>query len=166
MKKITFILFALISGTAFAQTATANASADIVSPITISHSATDSDLVFGKVIPAETATTIILDHSGAVDGTSTGTSVSSSTRTAAAFTIQATNTYSYSITLPSTSVNLTGPTGSTAMTVSDFTQNLLAANNVSDGNGDDLLVGGTLNVGANQPEGNYTGEFTVTVAYE
>ena len=164
MKKITFILFALISGTAFSQTATANASADIVSPISITHDG--ADLVFGKVIPAETATTIVLNTDGTVNASSTGTSVSSSTRTAASFTISATNTYFYSISIPSAAISLTGPTGSVDMTVEDFTQNLSAANNQSDGNDDNLLIGGTLKVGANQQEGNYEGQFTVNVAYE
>lgn len=160
MKKITFILFALIAGTTFAQTATANAAADIVSPITIDHVA---DLNFGKVIPSSTAaTTIILGQDGIVDATSTGNSVNTSTQAAAEFTINATNTYSFSVNVPET-VSLTG--SGNAMTV-DLNPSLPSANNTSDGNPITLLIGGTLNVGIGQLEGNYSANFDVTVAYE
>ncbi|MGM0932633.1 MAG: DUF4402 domain-containing protein [Bacteroidota bacterium] len=165
MKKFTFILLAfIISGSAFAQnpavSTQANASADIVSPITIDQVA---DLNFGKIIPSSTqATTIILGQDGAVDATSTGNSINTSNQNAAEFTINATNTYTFSVNIPA-EITLTG-TGDDMLVTLD--PSLPAANNTSEGDPITLLVGGTLDVGLNQLEGNYTSTFDVSVAYE
>ena len=64
MKKITFILLALIGGTSFAQSAdaTATVNATLVSPITISNST--SNLDFGNIAAPTTSTDIIVSTAG------------------------------------------------------------------------------------------------------
>lgn len=160
MKKITFILLALITGTAFGQTeASAAAAADIVSPLTIVQAA---DLTFGKV--TNTGGTVNIYTDNTYDGTATrvGTTVPA----AAAFTVNAALNYGYSVTLPTgNEITLTNQTsgGSETMTVSGLNHN---SDGTGDGADETFQVGGTLTVNASQVVGNYTGTVTVSVAYE
>ncbi|OEY71219.1 DUF4402 domain-containing protein [Salegentibacter salarius] len=157
MKKITFILLALISGTAFAQTATANAAADIVSPLQI---APTQALNFGKV-SNNIAGSVVIDADGAVSGLS---QIGATTPTPATFDVTAADGFAYSVTLPTTSVVLTN-TNSDEITVDNFVDNAGAAPEGT-GSSQTIGVGATLNVEASQPTGNYTGTFDVSVAYE
>ncbi|GGW97217.1 DUF4402 domain-containing protein [Salegentibacter mishustinae] len=158
MKKITFILLALISGTAFAQekaTGTAQASADIVSPITIEG---QEDLNFGKVAN-NTAGTVVV----ATDGSASGLSqIGTTTPKAATFDVTAANGYAYSVTLPTT---VTLKSGDDEISVDSFTDNA-GANPTGSGGIQTIGVGATLTVANGQATGNYTGEFQVTVSYE
>ncbi len=67
----------------------------------------------------------------------------------------------YGISLPN--VTLTGPGDNLTITT---TMNLLTSNNTLTDGTDDLYVGGTMAVDADQVPGEYTGNFTVTVTYE
>jgi spore coat protein U-like protein len=162
MKKITFILFALIAGTAFGQDAdaTANVDAVIVTPITIK---VEDNMSFGSIAADGQAGTVILaaNATKAADGSSTASLVTSN-RQAALFLVKAASTYGYTIDLP-TSATVTN--GTETMSITDFTSNL-GENSVGTGADQLLYVGGTLNVGATQAEGSYTGDVKVTVAYE
>jgi hypothetical protein len=52
------------------------------------------------------------------------------------------------------------------MTMTNFTSNLGAAKGTIGGGGtSSFLVGATLNVGASQTPGSYSGSFSVTVSY-
>jgi hypothetical protein len=52
------------------------------------------------------------------------------------------------------------------MTMTNFTSSLGAVKGTLDGGGlSSFLVGATLNVGASQTAGSYTGSFSVTVSY-
>jgi hypothetical protein len=55
-------------------------------------------------------------------------------------------------------------TGGTTMTVDNFTSNPSGTGTLAGGT-QTLSVGARLNVGAGQVAGDYTGEFSVTVAY-
>ena len=158
MKKITFILFALISGTAFAQSATATASAEIMSPMTIGKT---TDLNFGK-IASTSAGTVRIGTDNVVAGSATR--ISGTTPTAAAFTVNGANNYAYTVSVPQsiTLTNLTGDGGET-MTVDSFTHN---STEVGTGEPQTFQVGARLNVGESQVVGNYTGDVIVTVAYD
>ncbi|CAM4209255.1 DUF4402 domain-containing protein [Gillisia limnaea] len=167
MKKITFILFALISGTALAQDGTAKGTADvsaeIVTPIKINNG---TALNFGSIVAAE---------GGKVRVNTEGTRTFSNTNmevitvdaiTAASFEVTAADQYSYSISIPS--IVLTGEEEGTEMPVS-FTQDLEGeTDGTATGSGDaqTLKVGGLLTVSSEQTAGTYEGEVTVTVAYE
>ncbi|MBO2545206.1 DUF4402 domain-containing protein [Salegentibacter sp. BDJ18] len=164
MKKITFILLlSLISGTAFAQvsestaSATANAAADIVSPIAIESS---QDLNFGKVANNAAGTVVVATDSDI--STSTLSQIGSITPTAASFNVTAADGFSYSIALPE-SVDLTN--GTVNITVDGFNHDA-EGNTTGTGSEQTVGVGATLNVAANQGTGNYTGTFDVTVTYE
>ena len=71
----------------------------------------------------------------------------------------------FSVNLPTSSVTLTGPSSS-VMTMSSFTSSLGASKGTIGGGGTaSFLVGATLNVGASQVAGSYTGSFSVSVSY-
>ncbi|PKD17108.1 hypothetical protein APR41_06650 [Salegentibacter salinarum] len=163
MKKITFtLLVALIFGNAFAQdaetaTATANAAADIVSPIGISS---QQDLNFGKVANNEAGTVVVATDSDF--STSTLSQIGSTTPTAASFNVTAADGFSYSITLPG-SVDLSN--GTDDITVDEFKHDA-EGRTTGTGSAQTVGVGATLNVASAQATGNYTGTFDVTVTYE
>ncbi len=162
MKKITFIVFALIAGTAFAQDAdaTANVDAVIVAPISIK---VEDNMNFGSIAADGEIGTVILDANSNTTANATSTaSLVAGARNAALFLVDAANTYNYTITLPE---NVTLSNGTDQMTLNNFTSSLGAT---STGTGIDqlLYVGGTLNVAADQAEGAYDGDVLVTVSYE
>ncbi|MBI6118893.1 DUF4402 domain-containing protein [Salegentibacter maritimus] len=163
MKKITFILLALISGTTFAQvkestaSATANAAADIVSPIAIEAS---QDLNFGKVANNNAGTVVVATDSDI--SSSSLSQIGTTTPTAAIFNVTAANGFSYSISLPQ-SVELTN--GAENITVDNFNHDA-TGNTTGSGSAQTVGVGATLNVATNQATGNYKGTFDVTVTYE
>ena len=162
MKKITFILFALVTGSIFAQDAdaTANVDAVIVAPLSIK---VEDNMNFGSIAADGAAGTVILNaNSDANADASSSASLVASTRRAALFLVDAAANYGYSITLPS-SVTLTN--GTDNMTLDNFTSGL-GATSVGTGIDQLLYVGGTLNVAANQAEGAYNGDVKVTVSYE
>lgn len=164
MKKFTFILLALISGTAFAQSTAsdvADVNAEIVSPISI---VAKSNMNFGSIASETAAGVVVLKRNGVIDMASTTAAVitnAATTTSAAQFEISAANTYSYSIDVPD--IQLTG--AGDAMNVT-FDHNLKETGNVSDGTAATLNIGGTLAVNANQTPGSYSGEVKVTVSYE
>lgn len=165
MKKNTFVLFALIAGTTFAQAQTDSGTADvnavIVSPIQITDG---TALNFGTINGSATGGDVTVNTAGNRSFTNSDMDITSATPiTAASFDITASNTYSYSISIPDT--QLSG-TGGVDMDVT-FTHNRRsAAKRIGDGTAQELLVGGTLTVNDAQVAGDYTGTVTVTVAYE
>lgn len=147
----------------FAQaSATASASAFIVTPISIANTV---DMDFGNVAVASTGGTVVL----ATDGTRTSTGgvtlpVIAGTVTAATFTVTGNPAYTYGITLPSADVTISN--GTENMIVNTFTSDPSGTGTLTGGT-ETLRVGATLNVNANQDPGAYTTatEFTVTVNY-
>ena len=161
MKKITFILLALISGTVFAQSDQATATADIVSPIAIDKT---GDLSFGKVANNTTGKVTI-----AADGTVGGLNqIGNTAPKAALFDITAADGYSYSITIPTQIQKLTHTDGETTMNVDNFDYIFTTDGDTAEGTGSkqEISVGADLNVIATQKTGTYTGKFDVSVAYE
>jgi len=166
MKKITFILLALISGTAFAQdaSATATVNAEIVTPIEITEG---TDLNFGSIVAAGGGN-VRVNTAGTRTFSNNDMDVATATTiSAASFNVTAADQYSYSISIPS--IVLTDVAGDGADMPVSFTH---LVNGQSDGNAtgsgiaQELLVGGLLTVASGQTEGVYDGEVTVTVAYE
>lgn len=149
---------------AFAQeTATATASATIITPISISKTA---DMNFGNVaVQSTNPGTVILTPAGA-RSTTGGTTLPATTGTvaAASFTIAGEAGYTYVITLPSSALTISS--GANTMTVTAFTSNPSATGTLTAGT-ETLTVGATLNVAAGQAAGTYTSTvpFDVTVNY-
>ncbi len=136
--------------------ATVDVTATLAAPISISSS---GDMDFGTIVPTGTAGTVTVTPAGArssVDVTLLGGSPA-----AAAFDVTGEGNANYSTTLPS-STTLTS--GGNTMTVDTFTDDA-GANPRLTGGSDTFNVGATLNVGATQAEGTYSGNFPVTVNY-
>lgn len=141
--------------------ATGTASVTIIAPITLTKNV---DLVFGSVVKDGTAAaTVVMPASASPTPVPTGATLvinQSAARTAAKFTAGGTATQTYSITLPSSAVTLTGTTA--GLTVDTFTKSV-ATGSIGDGG---FYVGATLNLPSGAiAAGSYTGNFDVTVAY-
>ena len=162
----TIVTAAVVLGctsSSFAQaTATASASANIITPISIAKTV---DMNFGNVaVSATIAGTAIL----APDGTRTtggggGVTLPATTGTvsAASFTVSGQASYTYAITLPSTATTISS--GSNTMSVNAFTSSPSATGLLSSGGTQTLTVGATLNVAFAQPSGTYTNATGVPV---
>ena len=162
-----FVLTLLIAGsttTTFAQsTASAIATANIITPISI---AKNTDMAFGNLaVQAATGGTVVLAPAGTRSRTS-GVTLPATTGTvsAASFTVTGNGSYTYSITLPTT-VTLTHSGGVQTMDATSFTSTPSGTGTLSSGT-QNISVGATLTVAAAQLAGVYTsGNFDVTVNY-
>jgi hypothetical protein len=161
----------LVSGQAMAQnedSARASASATILTPISI---AKNEDMLFGNVVTSSEAGTVVLATDGQREGspntTLTGTNGTGTVR-AAKFTVTGDSDTMFSYEMPET---ITLNAGTNSMTVDTIKINAGTAETGNSGTSrlesgeQTLLIGGTLNVGANQVAGEYSGTFDVTVAY-
>jgi len=161
MKKITFILIALITGTTFAQdNASAAVNAEIVSPITVS---TTVPLEFGRIGSPSSATNVVVNTTagGTRPDVAGVTLAGGAAATAASFNITAENTYTYDITVAAT--DLTPNTGAGA--TMSLTLQPDATSGTGTGSAQTLFVGGTLVVNSGQLSDSYTGSAKVTVNY-
>lgn len=169
MKQITkFLAIAVVmlafAGTVQAQTATAtsNAAAVIIAPLSITNTA---GLHFGTIMRSATAGTVTI----ATDGTRSslgGVTLSAlaPAHSAAAFNVEGESGRTVTITLPASTTIVNAATDD--MIVDAFVSNPDDANPVTlTGAATVLQVGATLNVDANQPSGTYTGTFNVSVNY-
>jgi hypothetical protein len=163
MKNKFFTLSALamtFSAASFAQSsATANATATLVTPIAISKTV---DMDFGTLAASGTIGTVVLGTND-VATPSGGASLVSGTPTAAQFSVTGEGTSTFDISLPS-SITLT--TGTDNLTVDNFVSNPATTGTLTAGAAT-VKVGATLNVPANAPAGTYTNttDLTVTVNY-
>lgn len=163
----------LVAPAAFAQaSATASnvpASARIYVPISLNKTA---DLSFGDIFADTTGGDVTLNPQ--TTGRISGGPVLATTGTVtpAAFTVSGKRNASYAIILP-VSITLAGP-GGASMTVGSFTASVGGGAPASNATGllpnaasasQTFAVGGTLTLGASQTDGDYTGTFDVTVAY-
>ena len=165
MKKITFILLALITGTAFGQNASevADVNAQIVSPIKIENG---TALNFGDMTAAGGGKVRV-----STDGTRTFSNpemeiASTTTVTAGSFDVTAAAGFPYNIHIPG--IQLTETVTNQTMDVT-FTHDLNGETGptaVGSGSVQKLLVGGLLTVASGQASGVYSGEVKVTVAYQ
>ena len=151
------------TSSSFAQaTATASASATIITPISISKTV---DMNFGNVaVSATIAGTAILAPGGTrTTGGAGGVTLPATvgTVTAASFNVTGQGTYTYAITLPSGTINITS--GANTMGLTAFTSSPSATGLLSAGGTQTLTVGATLNVAAAQPAGSYTNATAVPV---
>ncbi len=146
---------ALVSTSANAATANADARATILDQITVTKT---SDLDFGTIVVGATGGNATLSAaSGAVN--CAAALVCSGTTSAAAFSVAGTAGETVDITVDST-VNLLSGTDSMTASLASSDATLVLAG------GDSFTVGGTLAVGANQATGDYVGNFDVTVNYQ
>ena len=161
------LVSAVFATSAFAQTSantTASANANIIPAISIARVA---DLNFGDILqPAGAGGTLSLTAAAPTVPSAVGVTTAGGTVNAAEFTVMGAGTRSFSVTLPA-SINITS--GTNSMVVNNFTSSCAPC---TFGGAPatmaslPLYVGATLNVGNTQALGAYTGNFSVTVAYQ
>ncbi len=168
MEKVVIALSCLLAlfssgNEAKASTAEASATATILQALSTSKK---SDLAFGVIIPSESSGTVTITPSTSDRTHEGGVVLVSSTSGAASFNISGTSNTVYTVTLPE-SDTIKISSGTNIMTVHSFTVFPPSGSATLDSNGQAIFnIGGTLNVGADQPPGSYTGTFDVTVAYQ
>ncbi len=166
MKKVSALVILVIgfaANVSAQSTASASASATIISPITITKTI---DLDFGNVAASGAAGTVVIDPAGA--RTTTGGAslpVLTGTVSSASFDVAGQALYTYAITLPAAAITISN--GANNMTVGTFTSTPTATGTLDAGGTQTVTVGATLNVGASQASGLYTSgtPFDVTVNY-
>ena len=155
MKKVLVLAIVVLgfAASSFAQvTATASTTANIITPIAITKTV---DMNFGNIAGSPTlGGTVVLPTAGARTLTGGVTlPVVTGTVTAASFTVTGEGSSTYSITLPSSAITLTGPSGT--MTVQNFVSTPSSTGALTSGS-QQVKVGATLNVSAAQGAGTYT----------
>lgn len=171
MKKLLLLAIVVlgISAVSFGQaptegaftTESGTATATIITPLTVTAG---DDLAFGNIaVSANDAGTVTITSAGVItsDGGATIPSIPG-TQNPASFTITGQANCAISVYLPEDGVVTIG-NGTDDMNVNDFENSAISALDGS-GNGS-FTVGATLEVGAGQSTGNYTGEFDVIVIY-
>lgn len=143
-------------------TATANSSATIITPITITKTV---DLNFGNVAVSSAPGNVAISVAGTRTPTG-GVTLPSTTGSpsAATFTVTGEPSYTYAITLPSGPVTIAN--GNNTMTVTSFVSSPSSVGTLTSGT-QTLVVASTLNVNAGQAAGTYMSPspFSVTVNY-
>jgi hypothetical protein len=157
-----FVAVALLSGAAivtpaYAATGTGDATVQILQAITVTKA---SDLNFGKVVAASSASTVTV---GENDARTCGAALTCyGATTAGAFNVTGAAGETVTVAIDSPTISLTdGGSNTIAATVSTTTSSLV----LTGGNGN-FKVAGLLNVGANQAGGTYAGQYTVSVNYQ
>jgi Domain of unknown function (DUF4402) len=147
-------------------TVSADATATIITPIAIAKT---SDLVFGKLAVGGTGGTVAVGTNDAVTIAGASHTISQPAQStgnpaAAVFAVTGEGAFTYSITLPADGAVTLSDGASHTMAVNSFVSNPSGTGALTAG-AQTLKVGATLTVGNNQTPGNYTGSFSVTVAY-
>lgn len=145
-----------------AVSASANASATVVANLQIANTL---GMDFGTLIvdPAVPGT-VVMTPAGLRTSTGGVTLVTgASTPAAATFRVTGQPNAQYVISLPAAAVTIAN--GGNTMTVSDFTSSPSGTGTLDGGGLQTFAVGATLNVGAAQAVGTYTGTFSVSASY-
>ena len=131
----------------------------IVAPIALSKT---QDLDMGTVIPGASAGQVILNATTGALNTTGGVLYASATGQPASFSVTGAPNHAFNVSFTASTITLTGSAGSMNLSLASSLTNPASFSGAGTAT---LGIGGTLAVGANQPEGDYTGTFTVTVAY-
>lgn len=157
-----------------ADNATATATAVVLQPIAVSK---NNDMVFGSVVGGNGDVTVATNSARTNANATTAPVLPSggSTPAAARFDVTGTGNYTFSIDYTGSSSQLSDGSGNN-MNVAWIAEALGTTSPTNKTSGTDatgtlnsgaayIYVGGTLNVGAAQVAGTYTGTIKVTVAY-
>lgn len=170
MKKATIILTGVIMMSIAAinanaqntATQSADASATILQHLTLVKNV---DLAFGGIITDTDGGTVVIEASEAGGPTYNGLPSQLAAETSASkFTANGQADATFAITLPASTSLSDG--ASHTMTVNNFVSSVGVAGVVLTDGIKEFYVGATLNIGAAQAAGIYTGSFPVTVTYE
>ena len=147
-------------GAMVAQAASTNSStsAQIIAALAIVNT---QGLEFASIVPSGSSDTVIVSPVSV--RTCGATLTCTGSVFASAFDVTGGNNLTYSITLPGAAATLTS--GANSMTVDNFIDSGSGTGTLSALGSQTFTVGGTLNVGINQPAGVYAGSYSVTVDY-
>lgn len=148
---------AMSSTAAYADTENATATVQIIGAVDLTKFA---DLDFGTVASSAAAGTVVLP-TGSNTRTCTGVTCVGTASRARFQVTSATNGYVIAIS-HSPTASLTGPGAAMALTLASSASSIT----FNSASLQDIFVGGTLSVGANQAAGTYNGTFTVTADYQ
>lgn len=126
-------------------------------------------LDFGGVVASATAGTVVFNPTNSVRTATGGVTMPaglSGSPSIAEFSVLGRKNKYYNISFPQGQVTITKAGGGATMTVDSFTLNVSSQRRLSNQGTDMFKVGATLNVGASQTPGVYTGTYTVTVTYQ
>ncbi|MCJ7449730.1 MAG: DUF4402 domain-containing protein [Bacteroidales bacterium] len=170
MKKffaLTVVMLAFAASSFAQSSATASATATILTPIAISNTV---DMDFGNLAGSVTPGTCVLATDNSRTPAGGVTIMAGGTPTAASFTVTGAADAVYTITLPGGATTVSN--GTNTMTIDTWVSSPTPTGTLTLGTST-LLVGATLNVGISQAGGVYntsnaggSGEFTVTVNYQ
>jgi hypothetical protein len=136
--------------------------ANIIRSIAIAKT---SDLVFGRIAkPATGPGTVTIDPTSGLRTTSGAVGLDTPTPTRAAFNVTGEGGQAFTITIPATFL-MTGPAPMTVTTSSSASSSPILSGSLGSSGAFTFGVGGSTSVDATTPTGDYTGSFTVTVAY-
>jgi len=138
--------------------------ATIIAPISIENTGS-TPMDFGTISRSSTDGTVTLSPEGGRTTTGGASVLSSSSFSAAPFTVTGENDASFNITLPAdNTVEMTRLGGTETMAVDGFLHNSTLT--LSSSGSESFSVGATLTVNADQIAGDYSGSFSITVAYQ
>lgn len=120
-------------------------------------------MVFGDMTSGPLGGAVVMNTDGLRVATGSVELNSSSVSSPATFTISGTPNSTYTVVLP-TSVTLSDG-GANRMIVTNFRSNPDASGQLSSSGIQSVTIGGTLNIGANQGFGNYSGSMAVVINY-
>lgn len=156
------VVCSLMTTSAFAQTTpvfNVNASATVVTPVTIASAST---LNFGAFAPGSSDGTVVIPSAGSRSGTNV---ILMATNVGAPSTITVAGDPNMSVTLDLPGAVTTLVSGQNQMTVDKFETNLAKNTRLLPNGTLSFQLGATLNVKANQATGTYSGTVPITVSY-
>lgn len=143
-----------------ATTATGNATAEVLSSLTVTAAA---DLQFGQ-IAANTGGSVTVNADSSV--ASSGSLISTGTRSPALFNVAGSPNSMVVVSLPTAAVNLTRSGGTETMSLGGFNTTPSGGFQLNASGTGAFNVGGTLTVASGQVPGAYAGTFQVSVEYQ
>lgn len=155
---------ALLAAGGPARAELASVGATIVAPLQVVK---QSDLEFGGIIPTGSAQTVTLEVSGARSVTGDlGLARTILVAAGARFTVHGSAGVLFSVSLPGSAPLSRAGGGAADMLVSDFVSSAGATSALGADGKQEVVVGATLHVGADQLVGRYTGSFEVLIQYQ
>lgn len=124
---------------------------------------TSRGLSFGSMVAGAMSGWVTIDSSGNRSCGGGATCISQSAGSSAAFTVSGNALTNYIVTLP---VSITLSTSNNSIVVDNFKDSVDGSGTLGVTGTGSFSVGATLNVGAGQPAGSYTGAFDVFVEYQ
>ena len=167
MKKIIALSILALGFTTYANaqaTASADASATIIAPITISM---NTPMNFGNIAINASAGTVVMDYAGARTPNGGVTlPANAGNPTAAEFLVSGEDGFTYDILLPTSAIQIVDVNSANPMNVDNFTSDPIGSG-ILTGGSQLVHVGAKIHVNGSQPAGVYTSAtpFDVTVNY-